>query len=238
MEIKNFVKHLRAKKITSDPLEALEKKIVERVFRFCSGNDLLTFSLVNKKWYRFIAKSSTCMDRLKIFITEPKIGCYQVFTMNDALVLIQNGRNYKHISLTCVERFLSTQHKFLLASFQWTSVHLYNHNFKTKMDFVNFLGILEPFIEELVLRQVRHGRTMYKICGTKFSFPNLKRLTIINCFTYMYTEAFSEVNTLRNLIIGTEALPFHNSDDKEFVDRVKAIQQLMLKNEGKNFLRW
>lgn len=234
MEIKNFVRHFHLRRIPSDPLEAFPKSVVDRIFSYCSGNELLSLSLVNKSWYRFIAKSTACMHRIKIFITEPRIGCYQIFTMNDAMVLILHGRNYKHISLTCVEKFLSTQHKLLLASFEWTSVHLYNHAFRTKMDFVNFLGILEPHIEELVLRQVRHGRTMHSICGTNFTFPRLRRLTIINCFTCMYTEPFSELKTLRNLIIGTESFPFHLSDDKEFVERVKAVQQLMLKNQGKN----
>jgi hypothetical protein len=51
----------------------------------------------------------------------------------------------------------------------------------------------------------------------------------------MYTEAFCELKSLNNLIIGTDVLPFHQSDDQEFVERVKAIQQLMLKNQGKNF---
>lgn len=235
MEIKNFVKHLCCKKNSSDPLEAFSKRIVEKIFGYCSGNDLLAFSLVNKNWYRFIAQSEKCMDRIKIFITEPKIGCYQVFTMNDAMKLIQHGRNYKHISLTCVERFLTTQHKLLLASFRLTSVHLYKHCFRTKMDFINFLGILEPFIEELVLRQVRHGRMMYPISHTNFSFPKLKRLTIINCYTYMYTQPFNELTSLNNLVIGTEALSFHESDHKEFVERVKSIQHLMLKNHGNIF---
>lgn len=238
MEIKNFMKHLCSKKIPSDPLELFQKKIINKIFSYCSGNDLLNFSLVNRNWYQFIALSSSCMNRIKIFITEPKIGCYFPFTMNDAMILTQHGRNYQHISLTCVENFLKAQHKLLLASFQWKSVHLYNHGFKTKMDFVNFLGILEPFIEELVLRQIRHGRTIYTICNSNFTFPKLKRLTIINCYTFMYTEPFSEVKTLNNLIIGTDSLPFHLSDDQEFVERVKAIQQLMLKNHGESFIKF
>ncbi len=98
---------------------------------------------------------------------------------------------------------------------------------------MNFLGIIEPYVEELVLRQVKYGkRSVGKISETNFSFPKLKRLTIISCCTFMYTEGFKKVATLTNLIVGTDGLSAIRNESYEFNERIKAIQKLMMNNFG------
>lgn len=233
----DFITSMRRRMIKSfrkpsiDFVEILPKKVNNKIFGFCSGYDLLNFSLVNRKWYKFIGKSAACMDRLKITISEPKIGSYQLLTMTDSFFLTQHGRKYVHISLASMERQLLAPHKLLLAYFQLKTVALNNHTFKSKMEFVNFLGILEPFVEELTLRCIKYGKTNYEIGMTNFKFPKLTKLSIINCYTFVYSEPFRNVTNLKYFNVATDVLPYYVIDsNSELVERVKAIQTILLNN--------
>lgn len=235
MELKKFFKSLFKIDKSNDPLKKLPPAFIEKIFSYCRGSDLMKFSLVNKRWYKCIAKSPACMEKIKIFMTEPKIGCYQHFTMSDAVLLIKGGRRYVHILITNIERSMLTQHKLLLAYFKWKSVAIHNHSFRTKMELINFLGIVEPHVEELILRTVRHGRSMHEIGHTNFSFPHLQRLTISNCFTYVYVEPFIQIHSLEQFSIATEVVPFYRYD-RDMVTRIKSIQFMILRNRGMCFI--
>ncbi|KAG5678852.1 hypothetical protein PVAND_008485 [Polypedilum vanderplanki] len=219
------------KKKSMDIVNLLPPKIVNHIFSYCKPTDLLTMSLINRKWYRFIGKSPSCMDRIKIVISEPRIGCFQLLTNLDAIILTQHGRNYKHIQLTSLERQFLFQHKLLLATFQWETVSLNNHTFRNKIDFVNFLGMIEPFVETLTLRGVKIAKTNYQISPTNFQFPLLEKLNLINCSTYVYSEPFKYVTTLKCLNIQTDAFPTHQAHvGDELTERVKALQTILLNN--------
>lgn len=235
MDFKKFFKSLFKIDKSNDPIKNLPLRSIEKIFSYCRGSDLMNFSLVNKRWYKCIAKSPACMDKIKIFMTEPKIGCYQLFTMSDAVVLIQGGRRYTHILITNIERSMLTQHKLLLAYFKWKSVAIHNHSFRTKMELINFLGIVEPHVEELILRTVKHGRSMHEIGDTNFSFPKLQKLTLSNCYTYVYVEPFLQIQSLEQFSIATEVIPFYRYD-RGLVDRIKSIQYMILRNRGESFI--
>lgn len=235
MDLKKFFKNLFTIDKSNDPIKKLPPIPIEKIFSYCRGSDLMNFSLVNKRWYEFIGKSPACMNKVKLLLTEPKFGYYQHFTMNDAVALIQGGRQYVHILISNIERTMLTQHKLLLAYFKWKSVAIHNHSFKSKMELINFLGIVEPHVEELVLRTIRHGRSLYEIGETNFLFPRLQKLTIFNCNTYVYIEPFGQIQTLGQLSIATEVVPFYRYD-REMVRRIKSIQYMILRNRGESFI--
>lgn len=225
------------KKKSMDPIEILPKKILNKIFSYSTGTELLNFSLVSRKWYKFIAKSSSCMDKIKVVLVEPKVGAIHLFTMNDTFSLIQHGRKYMHIELIALEYGLQTHHKLLLAHFQWRSMAIYSHTFKSQMEIINLLGIVEPFVEELTLRNVRHGRSLYQICQSNFQFPRLTKLSLINCYTFIYSDPFRNVKTLKDFNLATDSLPSYIEDSNEqLIERVRAVQRLFLNNPDITYL--
>jgi len=219
-----------------NPVECLPENVVNKIFDYFKVKELLELSLVNRQWYEFIGKSTRCMDKIKILIIEPKSGHYPLYSMQDALFMTQNGRNYMHISLARLEFGLQTQHKLLLANFQWQTVSLTNHQFKSQIELNNFLGIIEPFVEELVLHTVRHKKSIPKISKQNYRFPKLTKLSIINCYSFIYNEAFKDITSLRCLNLASDDLPDHLTTNVQVTLRVQGIKNILVKNHKMEYL--
>lgn len=219
-----------------DPLQVLPKKTVEKILSFVRGNDLLTLSLVSKDWYKFIASSEECMDKIRIHITEYFVNQKRVFAISDVLRFVENGRNYKHLSVACISSYynrleqFSPEHKLLMAFFRWKSISLCNHSFKDEMEFVNFLGFVEPFVEEIELRTVKI-QDFVGICETHFEFPRLKILRLVNVDNFVYKEPFKIIYKLEELSVATEPfLPSYKDYSDEIHERVQSIMKILKNN--------
>lgn len=229
--MKNFFRKLFKRDKSNDPIQKLPKNVTDKIFSYLSGPQLLQISIVSKKWYRYIGKSQECMNKVKLYITEHKNGV----SYGDILLLILNGRQYKHILIN-IEGKMLPYHKLLIASFRWKSLAIQNHCFPSKMELINFLGTIEPHVEELSLRTIKFGYKLHEIGPPSFLFPNLHKLTIFNCYSYLYGEIFKKLVTLDELSIATESLPFYRSSETELIERVRYIQALLLNNAGIKFL--
>lgn len=219
-----------------DPIKIFPKKVMEHILSFVRGNDLLRLSLVSKDWYKFIANSSICMEKIKIHITEYFLYQKRSFTIADALILYENGRKYEHLSIACLvgthqnRQEFSPCHKLLMAFFKWKSISLCNHAFQDEMEFVNFMGFLEPFVEDLELRTVKI-KDFIGICKVNFEFPHLKVLRLINVANFVFTEPFKNVHKLQELSVATEPfVPFYVDHSDQIKERVKSITKMLISN--------
>lgn len=212
----------------TDPVKMLPKNVMERVFSYLNTNELLTSSLVNKSWLKFIGKSENCMKRLKFVICEPLHGMLWRFTAADAENILKNERKYKHIALF-VTRSMTKDHLLVVASFEWKTVHLCHHTFKSEIELLNFFGLIEPFVEELELKHVKTAFTRQKqIASVNFIFPKLKKLKVSFCCTFIFSEMLKNVLILENLEIETEPLACDDSED--IIQRIKGIEFILLNN--------
>lgn len=216
----------------SDPMKALPRKVKDKIFSYLKGDDLLRCSLVNKDWNQFVSKSSECMDKIRIFICEPYQAMMWKFSVFDANNMLQNGREYKHIALF-ITRSISIDHLFLLASFMWKSLKLYDHMFKSEIELINFMGLIEPTIEDLDLHTVKIFSSKRKdIVQPNFLFPKLKSLRISKSSTYFFSEIFRNVHTLGRLEIETEVSCVQDPRRTVTAERVRSIQLMLLNNSG------
>lgn len=223
-------------KNSRDPVKILPKKVMEKILCLVRGNDLLRLSLVSKDWYEFIGNSDKCMDKIRIHITEYFLHQKRVFSTTDVLRFIENQRKYKHLSIACItshnlrSQEFSSDHKLCMALYQWKTISLCNHLFQDEMEFVNFLGFVEPFVEELELRTVKI-RNFIGICETNFEFPKLKVLRLVNVSNFVYLEPFKNVSHLVEFSVATEPfLPSYKDSSDEIQERTKCIRKILVKN--------
>ena len=213
-----------------DPAILLPTKVMDHLLSYLNGADLLNCSAVNKNWYNIIAKSPKCMDKIRIIILEPYNGMMKKFTEFDAAILVKSGRMYKHISMYTT-RNMTKDHLFLVASFQWKSFKLHHHVFRSEIELINFLGLIEPSVTHLELRHLRIVRSkQQEIAVTNFIFPNLKILKALCCYNYIYSEILKNVDKLEVLEIETGP-PHAYDDEKTVIERAKALQQILIRNE-------
>lgn len=238
--MKRYFKKLFAK--PADPVDLLPPIAMELILGHLRGNQMLQLSLVSKKWYKFIGNSPVCMDKIKIHITELFWSYKRVFTNADLLRVFDHGRKYKHLSVACLSTHnikmqqFSTEHKLLMALFQWKSVHLCHHSFDNEMEFINFLGLMEPTVEEIDLRSVKIKKLL-GVAPTNFEFPHLRVLRCSNVANFVYFEPFVNVRKLKEFAVATEQfLPSYKDHSEEIKDRVRGIKQILLKNPNIKFL--
>ena len=212
----------------TDPVKMLPKNVIEKVFSYLNKDDLLTSSLVNKSWLKFIGKSENCMKKLKFVICEPLHGMLWKFTAADAANILTNERKYKHIALF-ITRSMTKDHLLIVASFEWKTVNLCHHTFRSEIELLNFFGLIEPFVEELELTHIKTAFTKRKQIGSvNFIFPKLKKLKVSFCCTFIFSEMLKNVLMLHFLEIETEPLACDDSED--IIQRIKGIEVILLNN--------
>jgi hypothetical protein len=218
-----------------DPVEILPAEAMENIFSYLRGYQILKLSLINKAWYKFIAKSPVCMNKIRIHITEFFLTQKRVFEISDILRMLEGGRNYKHLSIACIKTYdyktqqFSPQHKLLMALYQWKSISLCNHHFSDELELINFLGFVEPFITELELRSV-FIENFLQVCETNFKFPKLKTLHLVNVNNFIYEEPFKNVYKLEEFAVATEPFPPSQDHSEQIKERAAGIAMILLNN--------
>lgn len=128
---------------------------------------------------------------------------------------------------------MTTDHLFLLASSRWTSLRLYDHVFKSELELIRFMGLIEPTVEELTLNSVKTASSKRKEIGhTNFVFPKLKRLYVSKSCSFICSEIFKNVQTLESFEIETEATSTDETEILDLPERVKGVQSILVKNSG------
>lgn len=220
----------------ADPVKKFPPKVIEHLLSFLKGEDLLRCSRINKGWYSAIAKSPSAMKKLRVCICEPHSGLVWKFSNDDANIMIKGGRQYQHLSLF-ITRNMTKDHLLLFASFKWKTLILYHHTFKSEIELINFIGLVEPTVEHLELRGIKIVFTKQgQISGTNFLFPNLKVLKIFNCYTFLHTEVFKNVDKVERLEIETGTTPVFDKN-RDVNERVEAIKLMLVKNDQVKYLK-
>lgn len=221
---------------SQDPMKLLPKSVLENVLSYFKGNDLLKLSLINKKWYDVIASSPSCMNKIRIHITEYFLSEKRPFLSKDLMEILNTGRKYKHLTIACIEGYnsgtqqFSSVHKLLMASFKWKSVSLVKHFFKDEMDLVDFFGLVEPSVERLELRDVKI-QEFVGACKPNFKFFKLKTLLIVNVCNFVHREFFKNVTKLEHYAVSTEDfMPAFIDHSEEVRERVYCIKKILLSN--------
>lgn len=210
-----------------DPVKVLPKAAMDLVLGFLNANELVKCTTINRDWNKFIGKSERCMDKIKFCVAEPG-GMTWKFTESDANRLLLHGRKYKHIALY-VSRSMTKDHLMLMASSEWRTVMICHHTFKSEIELASFLGLIEPFVEELDLRYVKVVTKHSQIMNTDFQFPRLKKLKLSFCYGRVHA-IFKNVESLSEFEIETGPITSYESAEREVHERVRSTQIMLLQN--------
>jgi hypothetical protein len=222
-----------------NPASLVRGKILEHIFSYCSGKDLIQCSMVNKTWYRTIAKSEKCMNKIELVIYFFREFRNDIsFRDDDASAILNGTRNYVHLRLVDLYYPLIIPFKVILTAHKWQSVSLWNFTFRDKHDYLDFLGIIEPHVKSLCMRNVVvDWRFPQHPADVHYEFPKLTNLSIIDCFSFVYSEVvFRAIKNLTALCITTNPMHMsyknHRDTNELLVERVRGTMYLLMNNPG------
>lgn len=153
-----------------DPIEVFPLEIVELMFTFLSGKELLNKTLVNRVWNNFIGNSRKCMEKLKLKISP--------FKNQNSLEIL--GTQRQHVNLDCCLEFSADcLEKVISLSQQWKSVEVYKLQCRSTNQLHAVMRKIEATVENLGLIGFMINSDE-EPAAASFSFKKLKTLTIMH----------------------------------------------------------
>lgn len=150
--------------------EKLPFEIKEEIFQYLCVEDLLNFAIVSKNINESIGKSRRCMK--KIWIK------FYSFKLKDLDSLDASVRNYEKLKVNRVKR--DDHFKYLMELGQnWKKVLIYNCEFSSFSNYVNFITSISNSVEELEISDIEIlSNDLIK--NSSIKFPSLKRFMFRN----------------------------------------------------------
>lgn len=209
--------------------KSLDDNVMKLIFNHLSVPEILKCSRVCKKWSEIIASEPLLTDRMRVTMIDSHCGIIRSFGTKDAEIFINSKRRYKHIAIYVTRNF-TKDHLLVMAKFNWESVQLHNHTFRSEIELINFFGLIEPTIKELTLLNIRISVSRKKdITSPNFIFPALKILRVSNSYTFIISDIFKNVEDLEEFHLTTT----HSSYDdnpRSNVERIKSFQTFLVRN--------
>lgn len=165
-----------------DPVEHLSRffDILEMIFQYLNGRELIRMSEICPSWYNFIASSNVLMNKIKIVNDGTRKLYYE-----DYNVLNNSSRRYQNIELSYAKYWRRCSKKFrffLRNTHDWKNVKVINSRFANKHDSWNILSSIQSTVESLSIINIDfYGIPISLDRSTKYKtlkFPKLKYLKI------------------------------------------------------------
>lgn len=206
-----------------DITEVFPHEVCKRIFKNLSAKDLLAASLVSIDWYDFIAKTSVCMQKIKLSFshrTAPQL------TPETKQILMASTRRYENVEFKYHSDVFRDVNDILeVPGRNWKSLSICRINFPTTSDCITFLASVEATVEELRMDKVyidavsNDGSWNKK----KMTFSKLKVLEAKYIQTIIYCEAFADCSSLKE---------FYITSGDQLVASVAAIHKMFQCNKG------
>lgn len=197
--------------------------VCDLIFQHLSGNELLVTSEASPSFYNFIADSRRCMSKIKIKLVK--------MTMPGEVqqLLVESGRRYENIEVGIFSSIVKPAIEILsMSERKWKHVVIRCIDFATVADAVDFLGLFESTVEELLLDQV-FVKSMFRRMDTgNLKFQNLKILETKCCQSLLFHEAFHDCKSLISFSI--------KSGSEISTSSLKAIRKILQSNAGLKIL--
>lgn len=176
--------------IEVNPTFCFPPGVCDLIFQHLTGNQLLVTSEASPAFYNFIAESKQCMKKIKIRLVKKTI------TNDDKQLLVESGRRYENIELEFFSSLVQPAIGIISApERKWKRVAIRCIDFETVGDTVNFLSLVEPTVEELLMEQV-YIKSMQRVDDRNLTFPNLKVLETRCCQALLFHEVFFDCKNL------------------------------------------
>lgn len=212
--------------ICCDPVEYFPPEVSINIFKFLSGDNLLTASLVSKDWYELIASTQKCMKKIKVTF---KCSHSQSSTFNNIALLLGSTRKYENLVISrCSQCIKHVRRLFQESEKRWKRVRIIRTTFKNMEQTLDFLEGIAETVEELELYEVHITNSFMVGAPRKLKFPKLKALHTRYIHPDLFSEAFQDIDSLR----GFEVCSFGQS-----VDSLNALIGILKANHNLKVLK-
>ncbi|CAO1301549.1 unnamed protein product [Diamesa tonsa] len=179
--------------IKLNPMDHLLTEIVEKILSYLNVVDLLDASLASHEWYALIANSVLCMRKVQLKLDRDAPEDFDISKNSIRKYQTASGHNNKS------EMFASTVNFITTANNRWKCIDLSHIVFESKEQYENFLRVIAPTIEKLVLVRLSiEDCDDESVCDVEF--PYLKELEVKNCHAFI-NKSFGNVPNLTYLHI-------------------------------------
>lgn len=244
-----------------DPFEKLPEEIFDGILRHIDINDILfKLSLVSKKWYEIIGKSSVCMDKVKLNLRANRKTDFKERIELLEWMSKKEARKYVHIKSNCLlnENISLEFYKFLKTCSSLESLNV--RSIKVDQDQIDKFDELSiPKLESLKLMFVPReviNRFILSSCNLKkvilwnevpLSYDNLNYLptdSTIECVRqFMLNNQYLEELEIQGRanfysFFHQDISSYVKCQLKKFTLKIEMSPQLLTESQEENFLKF
>lgn len=190
-----------------DPFEKLPEEIFDGILRHFDINEILfKLSLVSKKWYEIIGKSSICMEKVKLNLRSRRKNDFKERIESLEWMSNKDSRKYVHIKSNC----------------------LLNENIS--IGFYKFLKTCSS-LESLNVRSIKVDEEKFDEFD-ELSLPKLESLKLMFIPREIINRFLSSSSNLRKVILWNEVpLSYDNLNYLPTETTIECVRQFMLNNQ-------
>lgn len=204
-----------------DPLEYFPIEVSELIMQHLRPSELLSATEVSTSWNEIIGKSINLMKKITIRVTREK--CEKPRNIEEITML--SLRKYQSICFVCYNCGVSHGKKvcaILSASNRtWRKVHIDHVRFRQE-DFMSFLKILQPTVEELKIGSVKVDHNIDTNVGD-IHFPKLKILRIDAINLWSLSDVIQKCRSIVEFILDEDCFGYEHS--------MEVIKQIVENNQ-------
>lgn len=183
----------------ADPFNIFPIEVIENIFKFLNGKDLLIVSEVASHWYEFVGASKECMAKIKV-----KIACTMMLEIleEEVLPLVLSTRKYENLEISICSHCIETT-KAVLESRKgkWKNVTFSRTNFKNSVEALDFLECIESSVEDLRMTEVCTTNPFNDGPNRNFMFPKLKVFHAKYIQVTLFSDAFNNVKNMEEFFL-------------------------------------
>lgn len=157
-----------------DPLVFFPSNVSDCILQHLEASEIISATEVSRAWEEVIGSSFSAMMKLKLVITYKS-------SSNQAPELLESLRKYQHLVLDSPSVPLDDIIAVMSAPpRKWKSIRLQCVHFESPIQFYEFMGIVEPTVEEVFVKEVKFKfhQELDLDDFQHLSFPKLKTLIL------------------------------------------------------------
>lgn len=191
-----------------DPFEKLPEEIFDGILRYFDVNEIIfKLSLVSKKWYEIIGKSSVCMEKVKLNLRARRKTDFKERIDSLEWMSRKDARKYVHIESNC----------------------LLNEDISIK--FYNFLKTCSS-LESLFVRSIKVEDQEKFDLFDELSLSKLKSLKLMFIPREVINRFLSSSTNMKRVILWNEVpLSYDNLNYLPTDATIECVRQFMLNNK-------
>lgn len=207
-----------------DPIKFLPVEVIEIIFGFLSGREVLECSKVSPDWNNVIGSSMKCMQNVTLKMSGRHWeNCSEDFEENFPF------RKFSNIFIFDGAKILPLITEVMMRTLHWKSVTIFNTEFESTENFIKICKIFESTVEKIVLHEVK----ILKPDNTEVEIrmKNLKHVSVCCVDSSICEIILQDSPLLESLTLGNFSSKFETKNILENLKTFKNLKKLIASPE-------